>query len=280
MKKQLLLLLLLLAGQVHAECTTFTFESPPVPAQQFQSLSPTGFAMWPGSATTLFMGWEWWRRSESAPGQDGMFTNQPSGEHAMYHSPCPFGPGCQFFDYVIGFDPPVYRVTFRYTGRFYMQWQVSPTAIAISPASLPVRVYFYSDWYYHSSYFASVYSPNNPATDTGVNHRVYANGWTEGQNVSCTGDEFCNWLEYTYESTEPISMLWIATEGGPYSGTWSNQYALGGYNGFWLDGLTACTTAQGCPDPPCGFERAELERGEGATPAQRTSWGRVKAIYR
>jgi hypothetical protein len=44
---------------------------------------------------------------------------------------------------------------------------------------------------------------------------------------------------------------------------------------FYIDDLRACTSD--CPQPPCQFERATQDR---ETPAKRTSWGSLKAIYR
>jgi hypothetical protein len=89
----------------------------------------------------------------------------------------------------------------------------------------------------------------------------------------CSGDpegRFCKWR--LFEWTSPATFTVLRIEGGSF---WFNWY---------IDDLMIATEAPPppCQNPPCEFERARLardERATGATPATRTSWGRLKQIY-
>ena len=146
--KKLILLFILLSSRVEAACYTYTFESPPTyPTSNAPVILSTPYSVWASSVTTMITG-PGWQRSEDEYNSSGdpiraMFTNQPSGDFALYHDQCTVSTGCDFGNFVFIFDPPVKHISFKYTGRFFWEyWQSSPPAWIVNTGSLPFTVHF------------------------------------------------------------------------------------------------------------------------------------------
>lgn len=190
---------------------------------------------------------------------DGDFANEPSANYALrrnYNAEASESPIISFTA-----NPKVTTITFRYgSSNDFFSWDCT----GISP-------------------FCPIGSPciclQNPALPSTVRASVGGQWVVAGtldeegaaeHGAPCSGDStgwICNWGEFSYYNANGIDAIHFT------------HAPLGGQAPFWIDDLVVCNEA--CPDPPCGFESASRPRVEHtAQPRQRTSWGRIKTIYR
>ena len=192
-------------------------------------------------------------------GMFGNFAGEGPTNYALYHAPCDVW-GCPVEAVLWKFEPLVNSITFEYTGSLYQQWY--DEGWHVTDGQLPYHIYIL---YFYDGVYYLVDELIGPPSFSGRTPITYANGWTEGS--PCSGDptgDYCNWDTFSYSSTIPFSHIYIGTEG-----YWGSPPA-GPATGFWIRNFSVSNGT--CPDPPCGFERA--------TPTTRTSWGRLKTIYR
>lgn len=177
------------------------------------------------------------------------YANAPSsgGVGAMCHSP--YGPQGGSEDYTITFSQRV---------RFFSMWYSRGT-----PTN---RIYF---MYPQTTVCDSVNHPASSASlrmwnqidvfplAAGASLTASGSSWETG----CTGDPTGHYCQWNYvELVLPPS----------HPGVYYVSVGTSLFDPLYIDNITASTGS--CPNPPCEFERA--------TENMRTTWGRVKAIYR
>lgn len=271
--KLAILLLLLLA--VPARGGTFTTQFAPFPGSPPHTITKSGITM------TIGDGWIIAADNDMpnppppnlaiTSGTFGNFANEGPLNTVLYHSPCP-PEGCVapflYDNFVWRFSMPIHQISFEYTGSKYQSWHENGNQY-ISPGTLPLRVWLLN--YANYEVVADVLG------DTGFSGHAYIDyGYGYSEGTPCSGDptgDFCNWGTFSYVSAAPFQDVWVSGYGFFGAGP------EGPHTGLWIKSLTVSTDMP-CPQPPCGFERTDAPRGETITPAQRTSWGRVKAIYR
>jgi len=194
----------------------------------------------------------------------GDFANEPSGEWAA-RSNCAFDcePGdhsCPTqMDFGIRFEPAITYFAISVTGTATQKLWDCDGNLVINEPTYPGSINSGSHIVMIDSLVTPVYSPDHVEAD------VYIPIEDGTQGIGDPNGHLRHWWRVVVTSPVPIHRVYFAgLAGGPI---------------FW-DNLTA-TTSGGieppCPHPPCEFERATQDR---ETPANRTSWGALKAIYR
>lgn len=183
------------------------------------------------------------------------FANEPSsggvGAFCFYHPDGQEGP----LDDLIVFDPPI---------RFFSMWYSFATGMN--------RVFQPPDceWWYESAAAQNtrVAFHRNPQEQPFVAWAPLDQSGVSWE-TNCAGDPNGNYCQWYYveivvpPNQPPVRYVEVAT---------------GIFDPLYFDNIVASTGD--CPNPPCGFERARVERPESVTPAERTSWGRLKVLYR
>ena len=264
-------LLLLLAAPVHAACVLDQFT--PVPVNGICSVD--GIRSWTQNGVTISYACNQWTIDKDNDGTtfdcgatddyvgylgwDGFFANEPSATYALRMPSAPQTCGTT----EIYFSPAVKQATLRYAGS-HQPWtynctggELCPpgwTCTCISDGALPMTFEFYKNY-----------------TTSGLVGTVIGDEEGAGGAGDPTG-YLTTWGTATFAHPDGFNRLRLQFPSGQYSGSHIAP--------FFIDDLQVCTELPGCPNPPCGFESAQRARSETPTAAPRTSWGKIKSIYR